>query len=323
MILAAFVLAALLPTGAAGATTDCTFTDDDTTMTLDGNCTTDQTIYVPDGWTLDGDGYTITAVDPAGFPFVGAVIANAGAEAHVTDVTVTASGLANACHDGAERLRGIMFDGASGSITGNTVVGINQGASGCPEGNGIEVRNAPFDGTHPNTANVEITDNYVDDYQKTGIVVNGDVVFEVTDNYVGSADLKDNIAANSIQIAVGAFGTVEDNTIVGNQWDVVSNPQWIATAILLWSAGDVSVVDNTISGDGTDVGIAAFSSGTVIVEDNEIGRTGPAVGDTVDAHGVGVEFWNNSWSELVDNTFTGWNVDQIGADLDEDNETTP
>lgn len=48
--------------------------------------------------------------------------------------------------DGA-RLRGILFDGAAGSITHNTVTNINQGASGCQEGNGIEVRNGPFDNT--------------------------------------------------------------------------------------------------------------------------------------------------------------------------------
>ena len=33
-------------------------------MTLNGDCTTDATILVPNGFTLDGAGNTITAVDP-------------------------------------------------------------------------------------------------------------------------------------------------------------------------------------------------------------------------------------------------------------------
>ena len=36
------------------------------TMTLTADITTDTTIIVPDGYTLDGNGYTITAVDVAG-----------------------------------------------------------------------------------------------------------------------------------------------------------------------------------------------------------------------------------------------------------------
>jgi hypothetical protein len=36
-------------------------------MRLDANCTTDETLFIPDGFTLDGRGHTITAVDrPAG-----------------------------------------------------------------------------------------------------------------------------------------------------------------------------------------------------------------------------------------------------------------
>ena len=47
----------------AEALTDCTFTTVRTIMNLDGNCTTDKTIFVPDGLTLDGNGNTITAVE--------------------------------------------------------------------------------------------------------------------------------------------------------------------------------------------------------------------------------------------------------------------
>ena len=105
---------------------------------LDADCTTDATILVPDGVTLDGQGNAITAVDPVTGHFVGGVVANGGSGAHVTNLTVDTDGLANVCDAGADCLRGIIFEGASGSITRNTVQNINQGASGCQEGNAIE-----------------------------------------------------------------------------------------------------------------------------------------------------------------------------------------
>lgn len=305
------------------AATTCTFTISGTTMTLDGDCTTDETILIPDGFTLDGAGNTITANDPSGGHFVGAVVMNEGSEAHVTNLTVEASGLINVCDGGADRLRGIMFEGASGSIIGNSVININQGLSGCQEGNAIEVRNAPFDGTHPDTQSVTISHNHIDDYQKTGIVANGDIFVSITNNYVGSADLKDNIAANSIQLGFGAEGTINNNEIIGNQWDVVTVPQWSATALLVYFAGNARVNHNTIDGVGTDVGVIALYSGIVNVMNNTIKRTLP-VGDTVDADGVGVWFFGNSGkSKLVRNTLSGWNDPYFGADLDKVNVVEP
>src|SRR5947209_6191935 len=144
--------AALCLTAAASLTTQaqaCSFTNStkSKTMTLNADCVTDHSIIVPNGFTLDGAGHTITAVDPstAPFHFVGGVIQNGGATANVTNLKVTTSNLAEVCDAGPNRLRGILFDGASGSITNNTVTHINQNQgpalSGCQEGNAIEVRN--------------------------------------------------------------------------------------------------------------------------------------------------------------------------------------
>lgn len=301
------------------ATTTCTFTDDVGTMTrfLDGDCTTDETLFVPDGWTLDGQGHTITAEDPPGDHFRGAVVQNAGSEAHVTNLGVTASALDNVCDDGDDRLRGIMFDGASGSIIGNDVEGINQGQSGCQEGNGIEVRNAPFDGTHPDTQVVDISHNLVDMYQKTGIIANGDVDVGITNNFVGSARLEDFIAANSVQAGFGAFAAVNNNEIIGNEWDGASS--FAATAVLIFSAEDVNVNNNVIRGDGgeiaTDVGVLALFSATVNVMNNDISRDAEQAGEK-DDFGVGVWFFDNDGkSKVVRNRFNGWLIDFQGEDL--------
>ena len=54
----------------------CTFTTSNSTMTLDADCTTDTTIMVPNGFTLDGNGHKITAVDGSSGAFAGAVVEN-------------------------------------------------------------------------------------------------------------------------------------------------------------------------------------------------------------------------------------------------------
>ncbi len=221
---------------------DCLFSTSGSTITLLNNCTTDQTILVPNGTTLDGNSHSITAVDPTGGHFLGAVVANAGPNASVTNLTVTASHLADACDGGTDRLRGILFDGASGSITDNTVMGINQGHSGCQEGNAIEVRNAPFDGTHPAIKTVAISGNTISDYQKTGIVANGDVAATITKNTVTGAGQINYIAQNGIQIGFGATATVKGNTSSGNWYTPTTD---IACGILFFDAGGVKASNNT------------------------------------------------------------------------------
>jgi predicted extracellular nuclease len=198
----------------------CQFADDEDTMvrTLLGDCTTRTTVRVPDGWTLDGNGFTVTAVDVPGTAFLGAVVANAGQSANVRDLTVTTYELANVCSEGTDqqdRLRGILLDRASGTISGNNVIAINQGESGCQEGNAIEVRNAPFDTTGPDVS-VTITDNVVNDYQKTGILVNGSVQATLTGNDVSGLGPVNYIAQNGVQISRGATATVDGNRIADN-----------------------------------------------------------------------------------------------------------
>jgi hypothetical protein len=225
----------------SGPGPECTFTSSGTTMTLNGDCVTDETIFVTDGWTLDGNGYSITAIDPMGGHFLGAVIKNAGATAHVTDLTVTTSGLANLCDGGNDRLRGILFDGAAGSITDNTVVNINQGASGCQEGNGIEVRNEPFDKTGPDLA-VTISGNTVSNYQKNGITANGSVAATIKDNIVTGAGPVNYIAQNGIQIGFGGTATIKNNTVSGNDYTPADT---LACGVLYYQADGVKASGNT------------------------------------------------------------------------------
>src|SRR5688500_9486672 len=89
------------------ASAQCSFTTVKKTMTLSADCTTTTSIIVPNGFTIDGAGHTITAMDPIGDHFKGGVIQNGGASANVTNVVITVSALADVCDSGPARLRGI------------------------------------------------------------------------------------------------------------------------------------------------------------------------------------------------------------------------
>lgn len=252
------LFAAVCLTAAASTATNaqCSFTTNtkSKTMTLNADCTTDQSITVPNGYTLDGAGRTIKAVDPAGDHFRGGVVKNGGASAHVTNLKITTGTLADICDAGADRLRGILFDGASGSVTNNEIFNLNQGASGCQEGNAIEVRNF---GTSPSTVRVTIDGNKVTNYQKTGIIANGDTDATITDNTVAGGAPSPIIARNGIQVGFGATGMVKRNTVSGNSY---TGPDVSGGIIVVGGPGygeafclNVQIQQNTVS--DSDVGI--------------------------------------------------------------------
>ncbi|MBC7631437.1 right-handed parallel beta-helix repeat-containing protein [Aeromicrobium sp.] len=225
-------------------TTACGFSTSGTTMTLLANCTTDHTILVPDGFTLEGAGHTITAIDPTGGHFTGAVVTNAGASANVHNLVVTAANLATVCDAFPASLAGIRLDGASGAITGDTVTGLQQGSAGdgCQEGNAIEVRNTAGVGTPA----VSVTGNTTASYQKTGVLVKGQVSAVVTGNTVTGYGPVNFIAQNGIQVSFGASAQVADNTISNNFYTPKSND---ACGLLIYQAGGVKVGKNTFSGN--------------------------------------------------------------------------
>jgi len=300
---------------AVWATTDCTFSAVGATMFLDDDCTTDATILIPDGMTLDGKGHMITAVDPAG-GFKGAVVGSGGSTAHVTHLTVTASGLANACKSGGDRLRGIMFEGAGGSITHCTVAGINKGASGCQEGNAIEVRNAPYDGTHPGTVTAELAHNTVIDWQKTGIVANGDVNISIHHNKVYESATQANLAANSIQFGFGALGIATLNYVEGNQWEGWSPASdFAASAILTFNADVVKVSKNNIRGN-SDVGL-------FIVSDFGVYHNNRVFDSGADLGGYDVGVWDSGDNVVAGNKVRGFDDPYLGVDPGGNNKVIP
>ena len=105
------------------------------------------------------------------------------ASASVVSLEITVLNLAHVCDACTGRLRGILFDGASGSISHSSVSGLNQGASGCQAGN----------------ANCDIHHDAV-----------------------GASATQANLAANSVQSAFGATRVVSTNKSGGNSWCAAS-----------------------------------------------------------------------------------------------------
>jgi hypothetical protein len=213
-----------------------------TTYTLLADCVTDRTIVVPQhagGTVFDGAGHSITGVDPTGDHFRGAVVQGEAGSDDITvkNLTVTVDGLADVCDGGIDRLRGILFDGVGGKIRDNTVTGVRQGTeSGCQEGNGIEVRNEPFEKGGVDES-VVIRDNVVTGYQKTGILANGSVSATIRGNIVEGDGPITYIAQNGIQVGFAATARLFDNNDVsGNDY----TPRKVtACGLLLFKADGV------------------------------------------------------------------------------------
>ncbi|WP_375769604.1 right-handed parallel beta-helix repeat-containing protein [Archangium gephyra] len=194
----------------------CLFSLEDGRLSLAADCTTDATLLIPDGYTFDGAGHTVTVVDPPGQAFKGAVIRNRGATARVRGVTVTASGLKDLCFLGAEGLRGIWLEGASGEVVDSEVNGLLKGTdSGCQDGFGIEVSNGdasrgPF--------RVEVLRNRVSAFLKNGIVASGAVEVTLADNTVEGGGPVASVARNGILVHNGARARVTGNRVSGNAY---------------------------------------------------------------------------------------------------------
>jgi hypothetical protein len=282
-IAAAVAVGALTTSSAAHAASDCQFIRTSVAWTLVADCTTDQSIVVPVA-AFSGGGHTITAVDPPGDHWQGAVLQNGTGTFRVTDVRVTASGLSDVCDVGDSRLSGVRLEGASGSVTRTTVADLRQGDSGCQEGSAIDVRNLA-----PNAAvvRVSLADNVVTGYQKTGILVNGAIDATVIGNLVDAGAASPFNARNGVQIGFGAQAVVARNRISGNSYSGTGDT--FGTGVLVFGGPafdspftvDVQVVNNVIV--GADVGVALDNEeadGTAAAE-----RTNNAVIGNSIAHG--------------------------------------
>jgi hypothetical protein len=252
----------------ADAADGCSFQTIGLMWTLGSDCATDSSIVLPDGVTLDGAQHTIVAMDPdGGGVFRGGIIVAGGASATVLNTVISALMLADVCQTGHDRLRAIYFNGASGTIQGNTILNVNKDGSSCPEGNGIEVRNADLDGR---PTSVQIIDNVVEGFQKTGIVASGNVDVTIRGNSIGASVAQRLLVANGIQAGAGARALIEANAVAGNSWD---GDDAAGTGVLLVNTAAGTVVRGNVIVGNADVGIYVLADGAR-VERNRLTDTG-------------------------------------------------
>jgi hypothetical protein len=294
--------------GAAGTSdpsveTACSGTLSGSAFTLTADCDTTIPLTIPDGVTLNGAGHTITAHDVTPGSFNGAVLSNAGTSMNVEDLTIMGTGFTQTQPPGScgrATLNGIWFNGAGGSVTNVTVTGITE-SSNCQVGRAIVAN-----GTVGQT--LTITDTTVSDYNKDGMHAYG-MTMNVSDSTIGSpASLKGVTGQNGLVYQDGATGTTSDSTIYGSGYGSDANAN---VAALLFGATNVTLTGDTITGDGTDIGVDVASNSTgAIVDRNQIGRTAP---DVPDNFGFGVELDPGSTATVTCNTFSGWNTDLSGV----------
>jgi hypothetical protein len=232
----------------AGTTTQvgqCAFSTSNSTWTLNSDCTTSTTIVVPNGVTLNGNGHTITAVDPTPGVFTGAVVANGGAAMNVQNLAISGSSNAvDVCRD----FNGVAFLAASGSISNVTLTSIGLPETGCQQGRAILV-DAIGSAIQQS---VKIENNTVKDYNKNGIDVRGNVAAKIDGNNV-TTQASDKIIRNGIVVRTGASAQVWGNTVSGNSSTAYPSS---ATGLLVVDGASVNLTkQNALTGNDVPMDI--------------------------------------------------------------------
>ena len=150
---------------------------------------------------------------------------------------------------------------------------------------------------------------------KNGVTGSGQMTLDVGGNStIGPPDALPGLnSTNGVQYGDGgAGGTFTGNTVIGA--GAGTPPDGTnSTGILLSSAANVTIANNTITGAGTDLGIAVSNSTNVTISNNAVGRTAP---DSPDPTGTGIWVFPSSTNvALICNTFSGWqpNKNIVGA----------
>ena len=329
--IAAVAAAVLTPTPASAIPPPlgpCSVSQSGTTITLTADCVTSTTINVADGVTVDGNGFTITAVDPSGGNFNGPVVKSATgtsgvpATLNVRNLDLSASLAPNVA---IGSLSGLYYENAGGTITNVSLSGITT-SSTSGSGRALEVRNAAAT-TAPTLA---INGLRVRNYNKSGVFIQGKTSFTATNLDIGPATGVDGAqwvteASNGFTVLDGPTGTLTNSKIVSNRYATDDNdpnaPQGVGTAILAIETPSLAISNVTVTGTDSDIGLIVqkddpATTSKVSITCSTLTRT--AGGHADPKYGVGI-------SEDVDpgdgavtltagsNTLSGWAANTDGT----------
>ena len=258
-------------------------------------------ITVPGGITaVDGGGFTVSATDPTGGFFNGAVLTNAAAGQAMAITNLVITGTFG--FDRFNGVTGISFNDASGTVNHAQVLGITRhnGCVGCSGSTAISALGV----SGPRT--VTITSTTVNGYDGQGLDASGSMTMKVSTSVIGPPDNLGipvfGVAYDSLRSG-SAGGSLSDSTVnVGvNDGD--------STGVRLSAAKDVTISQDTIEGTNINSGIDVFNGSTgVVISHNQIVQSLPA------SQGVGVVVLANSPTvTLLCNTFSGWKTNIDGA----------
>ena len=256
MLAASSLLVAAPPASAAPLQTACPAgTLAGTTYTLTADCAVTEPLTVPDGLTLDGGGFTISATDAGGPQWHGGIVTNAAGATSMNIRNLTVTGPDDGfqlCTISTNLLYGIWFNDASGTVDNVTVDHIFQfqnGAFGsCQTGRAIRA-----EGTATGPARtVTITNTVATDYQKTAFHgIGSSMTMEVTGSTAGPPHpLEGLMSQNGVTFQDVTSGRAANNTIhgSGNQADGPGG-NGNGTGVLLFNADGVTLTENEIVGE--------------------------------------------------------------------------
>jgi Fibronectin type III domain len=230
----------LLPMEAAHAEGPCSFNTTGTTMSISTDCTLSATQPIPDGFTLDGNGHTITATGSA---FSGAIFTNAAgsgstpATMTIGHVTIDASGAS-----GADV---ILFDGAKGRVNQVNITG--------GEPYGVAIANTAA-ATFAATDQVKVDNGTsIHGYQQAAVHVTDSMRFTVLRSTIGNAAGSDT--APGIFVEGLAHGAITENHINLGDAEPASATTWRA-GVLIDHTLRVEVKRNIFTGTDADFGVA-------------------------------------------------------------------
>jgi len=281
------------------------------TWTFTKDVATTTPLLVPDGYTVDGDDFTLFVGDPSTTTaFLGAALQNDvdADEFHVHDLTVDGTGTLIRNHPGGSNNRnlfGIRFLKASGTVEDVTVKGILRTQGGDNDGVGIRADNTG--GTAAQS--VTIDDSTVTGFQKGGIAATGNVTLTVTDSTIGSG--LSSTPPNSISVQSGASATITGNTIGGVQ-STQNGVYRQSTSVLAYQAADITVSNNTVTGSDSALyfydSTSAVATGNTIVAPKD-GLIDPTTGELqattgVVASSMDVTVSGNSITDAIDPYFS-------------------
>ena len=255
------------------------------TQRLLADCVTDETIFVADGWSFDGDGHTIFAVDPAGGRLQAAVLTVHSGTADVHDVVIDGSRLEEPCliDGGASALGGLVFLDGTGEVRRVTVRNMDRTfpSDEEPFGNGQSQLESCGTGIAiiGEEAQVTVVASVVSDVGYAGVLVEQGAA-TISNNAIVRADDSGVLALFGAHVRVtpgnqisygrtgiifegeGTSGRIAGNTIV----------QMRGAGIVVMDGAHASLADNLIT-DVTERGVVVLQGATAASERDELART--------------------------------------------------